>query len=326
ADLVKQLMTFSRKSRMVKTSIDVNRLIQEVGKLIKSTFDRKIEFSIQGTPIDSKISGDINQLHQVLLNMCFNARDALMDVADDPDRKLAIVISASEIQITERLIEAELRSGYFVCITVSDTGKGISPDVVKHIFEPFFTTKEVGSGTGLGLSTAFGIIRQHDGWITVYSEPGIGTTFRIYLPTSRDELQHLSSGLTDETVLPRGNELILLVDDEPMIRRIGQTMLEKLGYRVAVAGNGKEALELHQRMPQEYGLILLDLSMPIMSGREFLEQCKSLPHRPKIIVSSGISTNTLGADLLSMVDGFVTKPYRLVDLAKTVRNVLDVRN
>jgi CheY-like chemotaxis protein len=208
-------------------------------------------------------------------------------------------------------------------LSVSDTGVGIDTETRKRIFEPFYTTKE-GRGTGLGLASVYGIVKQHNGWIDVHSEKGKGATFRVYLPVS----PAATYPPEPEALEPRsGTETILLVDDEEMIRSLGKTILTRLGYTVLLAPNGKEGLSVYFENRDRVDLVILDVSMPILSGPEVLEQIRAMDPEAKIILSSGYSDTNVDQIFYPhhRPSGFVSKPYRPVDLARVVRNVLDGR-
>lgn len=322
SDLIKQLMTFSRRTQIEKKPVQVEKLLQEIVTLVRSTFDRRFEIELDEIDVKHNINGDSSQLHQVLLNMCFNAKDALNTVALDHNHPLKITLSAREVNFEEELIDAELRSGNYICVVVSDTGCGMAHDVARHIFEPFYTTKAVGQGTGLGLSTAFGIVKQHEGWITVSSAPNIGTTFMIYLPAmSKDISEHIHDQ-TDGTI-PRGNESIILVEDEDLVRRVGQQLLERQGYRVTIATNGQEALDLLAENEGGYDLIILDVSMPVMTGFEFLDQLIELKKNYRVLLSSGVPIGELKPEYSGIVVGNIPKPYHPEQLLIMIRKALD---
>ncbi len=322
SDLIKQLMMFSRRTQIEKRPVSIGQLLEEVVKLVRSTFDRRIEIELCEMPEMKHIGGDPSQLQQVLLNMCFNAKDALQEVSSDLERVLKISISASEMQISDLLIDAEIRNGDFVKITVEDTGCGMSQETLKRVFEPFFTTKDVGKGTGLGLSTAFGIIKQHDGWINVSSAPNVGTRFTIFIPVLKETLDSAKASIP-KLEIPRGTERLLLVEDEELVRKVGCSLLERMGYTVETASNGLEALELLEPNPHRFALILLDISMPVMSGVEFMDRAiVQYPHL-RIVVSSGVPLVNVDPKIATLVVGTVSKPYQPVELAQTIRQILD---
>ena len=207
-------------------------------------------------------------------------------------------------------------------LTVSDTGQGMDRETLSHIFEPFFSTKEVGKGTGLGLATVYGIVKQHGGHITCYSEPGLGTTFNIYLPTIEKERD--SEAPTVENPIPGGTETILLVDDEEALRELGSTLLNEFGYKVITANDGKQALDIYQREGDHISLIILDLIMPVMDGKKCLEEILLVNPNTKVVMASGYSEGGPASGATAgRAKGFVQKPYNMRELLTTVREVLD---
>jgi len=251
------------------------------------------------------------------MNIAVNARDAMPDGGK-------LIIETSNIILDEEYARTHLdaKPGYHVLLMVTDTGSGMDRDTLEHIFEPFYTTKAVGEGTGLGLAMVHGIVRQHGGHIRCYSEPGTGTTFKIYFPALvSDEEQEE----TTTREMPRGgSETILLVDDEEMIRDLGSRILTKAGYKVIKASNGKDALEVYQTRSYEIALVILDLIMPEMSGRQCLEGLLALDPSVKVIIASGYSANGPTKDALSAgAKGFVNKPYDIRQVLEVVRGVLD---
>jgi CheY-like chemotaxis protein len=248
-----------------------------------------------------------------------NARDAM-----PKGGQLVIETSAVDFDESVAARSAQARPGSFVCLSVSDTGSGIPAEILPNIFEPFFTTKEVGKGTGLGLATVFGIVQQHHGWINVYSEVGRGTTFRIYLPRLTG-MSGLDSEEPDIKTLRRGNETILLVEDEAPLRLSIQNSLSQLGYRVLEAVNGAGALQIWRQHHDEIHLLLTDLVMPGgMNGKEVADWLLAENPKLKVIYTSGYSAAVQVEDLL-LEEGvnYLTKPFAAHHLAQTVRNCLD---
>ena len=216
------------------------------------------------------------------------------------------------------------KEGDYVRITLSDTGIGMTPEVRSHIFEPFFTTKEPGRGTGLGLSMVYGIIQNHGGYIELKSEPGQGTSFEILLPAAREltikEVSPLSSGRE----VPRGSETILIVDDEELIRELGADILEDGGYKILLASNGEEAIQIYRKKRKKIALVILDMIMPGLGGKETFLKLKAINPKIKVLLSSGYSTNEgVGEILKEGVGGFIQKPYRDEELIGKVREILD---
>jgi CheY-like chemotaxis protein len=300
----------------------------EVAAMARKTFDRRIEIVSHCQDSLYFIWADPGQIHQVLLNLCVNARDAVEAVeTTNPAHVPRITLAAENILLREDycLEHSEARQGRFVLVSVSDTGVGIDEESQTHIFEPFYTTKQIGKGTGLGLATVYGIVKQHGGWINLYSVVGKGSTFKLYLPAIA-EAPATPSGEKNIEQMPGGTETILLVDDEAYIRRLGRRILERLGYTILEATDGCEAVELYGRGDKRIDLAILDLSMPRLSGVETLMQIKGIQPDAKVILSSGYARNG-NEELPERAAGtaYILKPYRPADLARTVRRVLDAR-
>ncbi|HEY9665752.1 MAG TPA: PAS domain S-box protein [Coleofasciculaceae cyanobacterium] len=320
ADLVKQVLSFSRGLEGKRTSLEVWRLILEIEQIVKQTFSRAIEIHSDFSKKNLwSICGNATQLHQVLMNLCINARDAM------PEGGI-LEISAKNIWIDESYARMNLdaKVGPYVVITVSDTGTGIPREIIDRIFEPFFTTKELGKGTGLGLSTVMGIIKSHGGFVNVHSEIGKGTQFNIYLPVPASIT---ATEVHDESYnLPKGHgELILVVDDEDAIREITQTSLEAYGYRVITASDGIEAIALYAQYKDEISLVLVDMMMPSMDGLTTIRTLQKINPEVKIIAVSGLVSNNKITELLgkgSNVKTFLPKPYTSNELLKNLQVVL----
>ncbi|HYW29921.1 MAG TPA: ATP-binding protein, partial [Gemmatimonas sp.] len=266
----------------------------------------------------SSVLGDPTQLHQVLLNLCVNARDAMPAGGD-----LTIRVEHALVDDVYAAQNPDARPGDYAVIRVSDTGSGIRAEVRDRIFEPFFSTKEVGQGTGLGLSTTMAIVRSHGGFISLFSEPGMGTTFLVYLPANRS----VPSGSETRGAAPppeRGNgELILVVDDEAPICRIAQRTLERFGYRVLTAGDGVEAIALYRQRGSEIDLVLTDMAMPVMDGPALIAALRALDPTVRVIGSSGLATaESIERSTGARVAAFVPKPYTADVLLGAVRRAL----
>ena len=326
AELVKQLLTFSRKSEVVMKPLHLAGLIREVGGIVRNTFDRRIEIVSLVSANLWSVKADSGQLHQVLLNLCVNARDALeaedWNVREGGPR---IVIEAENVTISPqtREVRGNPQPGRYAAITVSDNGVGMDEEVRRRVFDPFFTTKDDGKGTGLGLAMVYGIIKQHGGWIHLYSEPGWGTTFKIYLPAVL-QASPLEAEAAEEVPAAGGTETVLLVDDEEIVRALCQSVLERQGYRVIIARDGREALQAYSQREREIDLVILDLSMPHLSGIETLERLRAFNPNVRVILASGYSLDTQHELFQSaQVLGFVPKPFQPADLLRMVRHALD---
>ncbi|MGC9524591.1 MAG: PAS domain-containing hybrid sensor histidine kinase/response regulator [Limnospira sp.] len=318
ANLIKQVLSFARGFEGKLEIFQVKHLMGEVAEVVQETFPKSIEIQSQVARDLWTISGDPTQLHQILMNLCVNARDAMPDGGE-------LLLAAENVELDEReaAFNLDAREGCYVVITIADTGTGIEPEVADRMFEPFFTTKEFAKGSGLGLPTVMGIVKGHNGFIDVDTQIGRGTRFRVYLPASRDTEPIADEGL--ELMSGRG-ELILVVDDEEPIREITQTTLENFGYRVVVASNGLEAIELYRRSPEPIDCVLLDLMMPVMGGKDAIVALWSLNPRVRIIAVSGYCSASVAADVAKLgVTTFLAKPYTTPQLLQVLREFLDRR-
>jgi PAS domain S-box-containing protein len=319
ANLTRQLLLFSRKQTLQPRNLKLKELVANITRMLERTLGEHVQLQFKFSEEPLCIHADPGMIDQILLNLTVNARDAMPKGGG-----IIIETSAAEFDEASATQTPQARAGRFVCLSVTDSGCGIPPEVLPRIFEPFFTTKEVGKGTGLGLATVFGIVQQHGGWINVYSEVGRGTTFRIYLPrlasTSDTKFLRRSQG-----PIRGGTETILLVEDEPTLRTSAATTLSRLGYRVLEASSGNEALEVWKQRREEVRLLLTDLVMPGgMTGRELAAQLLEQNPNVKVVYSSGYSAEIVGRDFsLKENVNFLTKPYEGEKLAQTIRNSLD---
>jgi CheY-like chemotaxis protein len=315
ADLTGQLLAFSRKGSNVTVQIWVNKTIQSVIGLLERTIDKNIRVVNRLTAEKDQIKGDPTQLQNALLNLGINARDAMPEGGTITFATATVFLDTMYCQSHE----SHMHPGDYVEISISDTGSGIDKEVIKHIFEPFFTTKEIGQGTGLGLAAVYGTVREHRGSLNVYSEPGIGTIFKLYLPLANEEKPTEVSD--DQQFYGTGG--ILLVDDEQLIREMGRALLEDHGYRVYLAEDGEQALALYERERENISLVIMDVVMPIMGGKEAFQHLKAAYPDVRVLISSGfhqIKTTESFADLGAK--GFIQKPYRAQELFKAVENAL----
>jgi len=317
ADLVQRLLTFSRKVEIKPSPINLNYRITELRKMVERTIPKMIDVQLILSESLASINADPTQIDQVLMNLAVNARDAMPEGGK-------LIFETANIMLDEEYAKTHLEAklGPHVLLMVTDTGSGMDQETLEHIFEPFYTTKAVGEGTGLGLAMVHGIVKNHGGHITCYSEPGQGTTFKIYIPALiADEVQEEK----DARPMPRGgSETILLVDDEEIIRDLGSRILSKGGYKVVLASNGKDALKLYQQRRDEISLVILDLIMPEMGGKQCLEALASLDPSVKVVIASGYSPNGPTKKALAAgAKGFVNKPYDIRQVLEVVREVLD---
>jgi PAS domain S-box-containing protein len=316
AGLVHQVLSFARGLEGEHITLQPRHLIREIAKILKDTIQKSIEVEVRSDRDLWTIAGDATQLHQVLMNLCVNARDAMPHGG-----RLTIGAANAVLDENYARMNIDARPGRFVCITVSDNGIGIPAPFINRIFEPFFTTKEHGKGTGLGLSTVMGIVKGHNGFVNVYSEIARGTQFKVYLPASDASSEHDTEEVRH---LPRGRgELILVVDDEAAIREVTESTLTASGYRVLLAGDGTEAVAHYARQGDKIKIVLTDMMMPYMDGLATVRALKRMNPELKIIASSGlgdVSKFTEAAD--AGVKTFLHKPYTAEKLLQTIAEVL----
>jgi PAS domain S-box-containing protein len=315
--MVRQVLSFARGVEGERVALQPKHLIKEIVKILRETLPKSIEINFQ-VPNDLWIiSADATQIHQVLMNLCVNARDAMQEGG-------SISIRAENQFVDENYarMHIEAKAGRFVVINVSDTGPGMTQEIQTRIFEPFFTTKEMTKGTGLGLSTALTIVKSHGGFINVYSELHKGSQFAVYLPAL--DMPGTFDAAAAQTDLPLGNgELVLVVDDEDSIREITRGTLETFGYTVLTASDGTEALAVYADKKNEIAVVLTDMVMPFMDGPATIRALQRMNPNVKIIAASGLGTgHRAGEGLLEGVSVFLNKPYTAEKLLKTLAEVL----
>ena len=305
AAVVDQVLTFVRGTKGERTTLELNGIVRDFEKLLKETFPKNIAIT-SDIPSDLwPIKGDSTQLHQVLLNLCINARDAMPEGG-------SILITGENVEIDEHFATMTLSAkvGDYVVLTIADSGIGIPPSVINKIFEPFFTTKEVGKGTGLGLSTTIGIVRSHGGFITVNSEPGHGSAFKVFLPRKTEEEAVEQRHVTNMEFQPGNGKTILVVEDEETIARAATMVLEKSGYKVLTAANGVEGLALYEKHANEIDIVITDIMMPEMDGLQLSRSLKKINPQVNIVASTGQATGTQQAELHALgIHVILRKPY-----------------
>ncbi|MBN8706004.1 MAG: PAS domain-containing protein [Bacteroidetes bacterium] len=315
--LVRQLLTFARKNEMLIEAVKVNEVIRDLVKMVAETFPKGVDLKMELAEELPVIFADVNHLHQVLLNLCVNSRDAMPDGG---------TITLRSREIDRHQVPAHEQSGSsvrFIEISVSDTGLGMDKATQQRIFEPFFTTKGVGKGTGLGLSVVFGIIQNHKGTLSVDSTPGAGSTFKLYFPVpdtqpASDDEDNFGSEI------PGGTETILLADDEWMIREIVSSTLEAKGYTVIQAEDGQQSLETFIEKGHDINLLITDLEMPRMGGADSFTQMKTRRNNLKAVVISGYISPELRASLTKAgVKALIHKPFKPEQLLRIIRGILD---
>ncbi|MBD2516098.1 response regulator [Nostoc sp. FACHB-973] len=315
ADLVKQVLSFARGVEGKRITLQLKHLIMEVAKILKETFPKSIEITTDVAQDLWMVSGDSTQLHQVLMNLCVNARDAMPNGG-------SLRISAENLFIDENYarMNLEAKVGFYTVITVSDTGVGIPGEILDRIFEPFYTTKDVGQGTGLGLSTVLGIIKSHGGFVNVYSEPGSGTSFKVYLPA----VEGMETLIPEDSIPQTGHgELILVVDDEVAIQEITQSSLEAHNYKTLIAGDGIEAIAVYAKNMDKISAVLIDIMLPSLDGLTAIRTLKKINPEVKIIASSGLMSDHKLSTVTSIgVNTFLSKPYTVNELLLSLQKVL----
>ncbi|GAX38014.1 PAS domain S-box protein [Nodularia sp. NIES-3585] len=315
AALVKQVLSFARGFKGERTIVQLKHLIAEITQIAKQTFPRSIEFAITIPEELWAVSGDATQLHQVLMNLVVNARDAM------PEGGM-LTISTKNMFVDEAYAQMNLdaKVGPYIMMTVADTGMGIPPEILDKIFDPFFTTKEVGQGTGLGLSTVLGIVKSHGGFVTVSSTVDQGSKFQIFLPAV-EVTQSLD--INNLEIFPGQGELILFVDDEAEIREIAKIVLEKYNYKTLIASNGIEAIALYAQHKKQISAVLIDIMMPEMDGITAIRTLQKMNPQVKIIACSGINPNEALANADHTAVGLViAKPYTAPDLLNSLHHII----
>ncbi|MGV0108393.1 histidine kinase [Nostoc sp. DSM 114160] len=314
AALVKQILSFARGNKGERRIIQIQHLISEIVQIAKQTFPKSIELSTFIPEEIWAVNGDITQLHQVLINLVVNARDALPDGGN-----INISVENKFIDEAYTRMNLDAKVGHYIVITVADNGIGIPPDIIDRIFEPFFTTKQVNAGTGLGLSTVLGIIRNHDGFIKVSSNVDIGSKFDLFLPAVEATQ---AFNIEDLDLLPGEGELILVVDDEPQIREIVTIILEKHNYKILTASNGIEAIALYAQYEHQINAVLMDLIMPKMDGIIAIRTLRRMNTQVQIIACSGLNSMEIFAQSADdNVQAVLLKPYTGRELLKTLHNL-----
>lgn len=317
SELVKRLLTFSRKIEPKLQSINLNDRVKNVEALLRRTLPRMIEIELRLQERLPLIYADSTQIDQILLNLSLNARDAMPDEG-------RLTIETSSVTLDDEYCQSHIDAtpGEHVLLKIIDTGHGISKEELEHIFEPFYTTKELGRGTGLGLATVYGIVQQHGGHIVCESELGKGTGFLIYFPRNDNPSQILEQ--VEQVIPGLGNETILVVEDEAPLRDLAERFLAESGYKVLLASNGHQGIEIYNQNRNEIALVILDWIMPEMGGRECLDRLRRIDPKVRVIIASGYTMDTSRVEVLeTMAAGIVNKPYRLIEMLSVVRNALD---
>ena len=313
ADMVRQVLSFARGVEGERVVVDVGQVVRDLENLIRDTFDRSIRFTVSIAADLLPVLGDPTQIHQVVLNLCVNGRDAMPEGGD-------LVVTVSTIRLDSPFASLDLvaEAGTYVLLSVTDTGVGIPLAIRERIFDPFFTTKALGKGTGLGLPTVQAVVKSHGGFITVHSEEGRGSEFRVYLPALERNVGAEISTPSAQLSQSDG-ELVLVVDDEPAIRVITQQTLEAFGYRVLTADGGAEAISIYGKYQQDIAIVLTDMMMPGMDGFAIMQALRKINPDVRIIAASGLAANDTVAKAASAgVRYFLQKPYTTESLMKVL--------
>ena len=317
ARLTRQLLAFSRQQLLRPRVLNLNDLVCDFHRMLGRLIGEDITFTTNLSPELGEVRADPSQIEQVLMNLVANARDAMPTGGQ-------LVIETSNVELDEgyALTHPDAKPGLYALLAVSDTGCGMDKQTMARIFEPFFTTKEIGKGTGLGLATVYGIVRQSDGYMYVYSEAGFGTTFKVYLPVTREKALVVRS--KPSATPPAGNETVLLVEDDDGLRAFIRSTLEEYGYTVLEASHGKEALAFARAFARPIDLLLSDVVMPEMGGRALAEQLAALRPEARLIFMSGYTNDIIMRHgIMEAEVEFIQKPYTIVALLTKIRDVLD---
>ena len=316
-ELVRQILTFSRQDTNELILMKIQPILKEALKLIRSTIPTTIEIKQDIRTDGGIIKADPTQIHQIVMNLATNAYHAMEDTGGE------LKVSLKEIELDEYdVISPDMEPGTYVCLTVSDTGTGMDKDVTEKIFDPFFTTKEIGKGTGMGLSVVHGIVKKMGGAVQVYSEPGEGTKFHVYLPVEKSSFE--KQNIRTKEPVQGGTEQILLVDDESAIITMEEGILERLGYQVTSRTSSLEALEAFRANPDKFDMVITDLAMPNMPGDKLSAELIKIRSDLPILLCTGFSETMSAKKAASLgIKGFILKPIVMKDLAHKIREVLD---
>ena len=316
-EMIRQVLSFARGVEGDYSQLQPNHLIREIVKILTDIFPKNIEISFSLNPNLWSVTGDATQLHQVLMNLCVNARDAMPDGG-----KLRIEAENIEIDDHYARMNVEARPGRYVRLLVQDNGCGMPAEIVDKIFDPFFTTKKPGQGTGLGLSTVAGILRSHGGFVNVYSEPGNGTHFTVYLPASRSQPEMTPAVARPDIPGGRG-ELVMVVDDEESIREVAKETLTTFGYSVITAADGAEAVASFAAHRDLVKIVITDMMMPFMDGAATIRALQKLDPEVRVIATSGLKANSRHAEVSELgVKSFLAKPYTAETLLRAIAAAL----
>jgi CheY-like chemotaxis protein len=324
--MVQHLLSLTRKHELSFAPTDLNAIIEHTVKICNNTFDKSIEIGAAYSRGMAMTYADPTQLEQCLLNLCINAAHAMTIMRKEGDKYGgSLNITLEQVKTDKYFFKLHPETGEeenYWLISVQDTGIGMKPQIVTKIFDPFFTTKDEGEGTGLGLAMVYNIIKQHKGFIDVYSQDGIGTTFYIYLPILKHKIEEKDHEAEEK--IPGGEGLILVVDDEEIMRQTAKSILEECGYDVILAENGEEAVNIYKTQHQNIKAVLLDMVMPKMSGKQAFIELIKINKNVKTLLASGFKKDSRVESILNLgVKGFIQKPYGLVKLANSMNDVIN---
>jgi CheY-like chemotaxis protein len=318
ADVTNKLLAFARRQTIDPKVLDLNETVEGMLKMLRRLIGEDIDLAWQPETNIWPVKMDPVQIDQILANLCVNARDAIDGVGK-------VTIETENVVLDEAYCAEHVGAvpGEYAMLSVSDDGSGMDKEILANVFEPFFTTKEVGKGTGLGLSTVYGIVKQNQGYIDVYSEPGKGTTCKIYLPRQGVEAEAVTGEAEDH--VPRGRgETILIVEDEASVLKVAKKVLKKLGYTVLAAGSPGEAMDMARGYAGEIHLLMTDVVMPEMNGKELAEEIAAIRPNTKTLFMSGYTVNAVAHQgIVDKAVRFIQKPFTSDSLARKVREVLD---
>jgi PAS domain S-box-containing protein len=318
ADMVKQLLTFAKGADGERIPLEPGRLVTEMEKLMNGSFPKNIELAVRCGPELPMVQGDATQLHQVLLNLCVNARDAMPNGGT-----LTLEAQRQEVDAAYASSVPDAKPGKYLVLRVRDTGTGIPPEIIDRIFDPFFTTKETGKGTGLGLSTVMGILKGHGGFLQVYSKPGQGSTFAVYLPAEEGAGGGTEHGTKAAVEFCGQGETILFVDDEPLLRQVAGAVLQRLNFKPLTAADGANGLMQVAQQHTELRAIITDLHMPHMDGLAFVRALRQLLPDIPVVVASGRMDDATAAEFNALgVTSHMDKPFTEEQLAEALKSVL----
>jgi signal transduction histidine kinase/ActR/RegA family two-component response regulator len=317
AAMVARVLSFARGAEGRREQVQVPSLIRDLAKIVRDTFPKNVTVEDHLSPDLWSLQADPTQLHQVLLNLCVNARDAM-----PAGGQITLTAKNTVIDQAYAAVNIDAHSGPYVTLGVEDTGTGISQEIIDKIFDPFFTTKDIGKGTGLGLATSLAIVTAHKGFMRVYSKPGTRTRFDVHLPAQTARAKQASP--VPEVARPRGSgETVLVVDDEAGIRQIAKRILELFGYRVLLASDGAKAIALYEQHQADIAVVLTDMMMPLMDGTATIQELVRLNPQVRIVAASGLATDTQAAGAAAArVMYFLPKPYTAETLLTAIRAAL----